>query len=206
SVDREEMIERFANFLREYTDEDGNPVYRGKITDLLTITPKRSVAIDWMHLNSFDSELAHEVIENPEEGISAAEDAIQIVLREDFQREDVGKIHARFYNLPETLMVKDIGAEHINKLIQVEGIVTRVGEIKPFQSFRIQDRPETLKGGEMPRFIDGILLDDIVDVALPGDRVIVTGILRVVLEKREKTPIFRKILEVNHIEPVSKEI
>ncbi|BAA29695.1 ATP-binding protein [Pyrococcus horikoshii] len=256
-MEREEIIERFLKFFREYAEEGEEPLYMGKIKDLLTITPKRSIVINWMHLNSYDPELAEEVIENPEECILAAEDAIQIILKEDFLREDVPKIHARFHNLPKTLMVKEVGAEHINKLIQVEGVVTRVTEIKPFvsvavfvckdcghemvvpqkpyegfvavkkceqcgsknvqldvekskfvnfQMFRIQDRPESLRGGQMPRFIDGILLDDIVDTAMPGDRVIVVGILRVIQEKREKVPTFKKVIEVNHIEPISKEL
>ncbi|WP_297520314.1 LAGLIDADG family homing endonuclease, partial [Thermococcus sp.] len=61
-------------------------------------------------------------------------------------------------------------------------------------------------GGQMPRFVDAILLDDMVDAALPGDRVLVTGILRVILEQKDKRPIFKKVLEVNHIEQLSKEI
>ncbi|NJE03662.1 LAGLIDADG family homing endonuclease [Thermococcus sp. MV11] len=257
-MDREEMIERYARFLREYVDDDGKEVYLNKLKDLLTVTPKRSLAIDWTHLNSFDPELAGELIENPEESILAAEDAIQIILREPpllVEREF--KVHARFYNLPHTLLVKELGSEHINRLIQVEGIITRVSEVKPFvekavfvckdcgnemvrlqrpydnlvkpakcdacgsrnieldveksrfinfQSFRLQDRPESLKGGQMPRFVDAILLDDMVDTALPGDRVLVTGILRVILEQKDKRPIFKKVLEVNHIEQLSKEI
>ncbi|WP_367884676.1 hypothetical protein [Thermococcus sp. JCM 11816] len=257
-MDREEMIARFAKFLREYVDDEGNEVYINRLKDLLTVTPKRSLAIDWAHLNSFDPELADELLNNPEEAIASAEDAIQIVLREPpllVEREF--KVHARFYNLPKTLLVKELGSEHINKLIQVEGIITRVSEVKPFvekavfvcrdcgnemvrlqrpyenlvkpakcdacgsrnieldvdksrflnfQSFRLQDRPESLKGGQMPRFVDAILLDDLVDAALPGDRVLVTGVLRVILEQREKRPIFKKILEVNHIEQLSKEI
>ncbi|AFL94858.1 cell division control protein, MCM family [Thermococcus cleftensis] len=252
------MIERYARFLREYVDDDGKEVYLNKLKDLLTVTPKRSLAIDWTHLNSFDPELAGELIENPEESILAAEDAIQIILREPpllVEREF--KVHARFYNLPHTLLVKELGSEHINRLIQVEGIITRVSEVKPFvekavfvckdcgnemvrlqrpyenlvkpakcdacgsrnieldveksrfinfQSFRLQDRPESLKGGQMPRFVDAILLDDMVDTALPGDRVLVTGILRVILEQKDKRPIFKKVLEVNHIEQLSKEI
>jgi len=257
-MDREEMIERYARFFREYVDDEGKEVYINKLRDLLTITPKRSLPIDWMHLNSYDPELANELIENPEESVSAAEDAIQIVLREPpILKKEEFKIHARFFNLPNTLLVKELASEHINRLIQVEGIITRVSEVKPyvakavfvckdcgnemvrlqkpyqniikptkcdacgsrnieldvdksrfvnFQSFRIQDRPESLKGGQMPRFVDAILLDDLVDTALPGDRVIVTGILRVILEQRDKRPIFKKILEVNHIEPLSKEI
>ncbi|NJE61604.1 DNA replication licensing factor [Thermococcus sp. 21S7] len=257
-MDREDMIERYARFLREYVDDSGNEVYLNKLKDLLTVTPKRSLAIDWTHLNSFDPELAGELLENPEESILAAEDAIQIVLREPpLLKEEEFKVHARFYNLPRTLLVKELGSEHINRLIQVEGIITRVSEVKPFvqkavfvckdcgnemirlqrpyenlvkpakcdacgsrnvdldveksrfinfQSFRLQDRPESLKGGQMPRFVDAILLDDMVDTALPGDRVLATGILRVILEQKDKRPIFKKVLEVNHIEQLSKEI
>lgn len=257
-MDREEMISRFAKFLREYVDDDGNEVYINRLKDLLTVTPRRSLAIDWAHLNSFDPELADELINNPEEAIASCEDAIQIILREPplLVERDL-KVHARFYNLPHTLLVKELGSEHINRLIQVEGIITRVSEVKPFvqravfvckdcgnemvrlqrpyenlvkpakcdacgsrnveldveksrfinfQSFRLQDRPESLKGGQMPRFVDAILLDDLVDTALPGDRVLVTGILRVILEQKDKRPIFKKVLEVNHIEQLSKEI
>ncbi|ASJ06536.1 hypothetical protein [Thermococcus pacificus] len=256
-MEREDMIERYARFLRGYVDDEGREVYLNKLKDLLTLTPKRSLSIDWTHLNSFDPELAAELLENPEESILAAEDAIQIVLREQLLKEDEFKVHARFFNLPKTLLVKELGSEHINRFIQVEGIITRMSEVKPFvekavfvckdcgnemirlqrpyenlvkpakcdacgsrnidldveksrfinfQSFRLQDRPESLKGGQMPRFVDAILLDDLVDTALPGDRVLVTGILRVILEQKDKRPIFKKVLEVNHIEQLSKEI
>lgn len=256
-MEREEMISRFATFLREYKDDEGNQVYLNKLKDLLTVTPKRSLSIDWTHLNSFDPELAEELINNPEEVLASGEDAIQIVLREDLMYSGELKVHARFFNLPHTLLVKELGSEHINRFIQVEGIITRVSEVKPFvekavfvckdcgnemvrlqrpyenlvkpakcdacgsrnidldveksrfinfQSFRLQDRPESLKGGQMPRFVDAILLDDMVDAALPGDRVLVTGILRVILEQKDKRPIFKKVLEVNHIEQLSKEI
>ncbi len=257
-MDREEMIERFAAFLRNYADDSGSEVYINKLKDLLTVIPKRSLTIDWTHLNSYDPELAEELLNNPEEAIAAAEDAIQIVLREPpIEKREEFKVHARFYNLPKTLLVKELGSEHINRFIQVEGIVTRVSEVKPFvqravfickdcgnemirlqkpyenlikparcdacgsrnvdldveksrfinfQSFRLQDRPESLKGGQMPRFVDAILLDDMVDSALPGDRVLISGILRVILEQKDKRPIFKKVLEVNHIEQLSKEI
>ena len=257
-MEREEMIERFARFLREYVDDEGNPVYLNRLKDLLTVIPKRSLEVDWTHLNSYDPELADELLNNPEEAVLSAEDAVGIVLREPpLLKEEEFKVHARFYNLPYTLLVKEIGSEHINRLIQVEGIITRVSEVKPFvekavfvckdcgnemvrlqrpyenlvkpvkcdacgsrnldldveksrfinfQSFRLQDRPESLKGGQMPRFVDAILLDDLVDTALPGDRILVTGILRVILEQKDKRPVFKKVMEVNHIEQLSKEI
>ncbi|ALV63317.1 DNA replication helicase protein MCM, intein-containing [Thermococcus sp. 2319x1] len=256
-MDKGEMIERFVKFLREYTDDSGNKVYLDEIRDVLTVVPRRYIAINWEHLNAFDPELAGELIDNPEEVILAAEDALQIILQEDFFRKEPFLIHARFHGLPKSYLVKELGSEHINKFIQVEGIITRMTEVKPFvsravyickdcghemvrlqkpyanlirpnkceacgsrnveldvdkstflnfQSFRLQDRPESLKGGQMPRFVDVILLDDLVDIALPGDRVVITGILRVVLEQKDKRPIFRKIIEANYVEQLSKEI
>ncbi|KPU62348.1 hypothetical protein EP1X_09300 [Thermococcus sp. EP1] len=256
-MDRQDMIERFVKFLKEYADDEGNQIYLNKIRDILTVIPRRSIGISWEHLNAFDPELAEELLESPEEVILAAEDAIQIILQEEFFRKEPFKIHARFFELPKTYLVKELGSEHINKLIQVEGIITRITEVKPFvsravyvckdcgqemirlqkpfatlikpnkceacgsrnleldvdkstflnfQSFRLQDRPESLKGGQMPRFVDVILLDDLVDIALPGDRVIITGVMRVVLEQKDKRPIFRKIIEANYIEQLSKEI
>lgn len=254
-MEREEMIRGFLEFFRNYSDSKGSRVYKNRIKDVLTTVPKRSISIDWAHLNSYNPELAKEVIDNPEGAVLAAEDALRTILIEDFDEEFT--LHPRFYNLSKTFLVKEIGSEHINKLIQVDGIITRVSEVKPYvnrtvfvckdcgnemvrvqrpfkqiakpgrcencgsrnidldvnkssfinlQTFRLQDRPESLRGGQMPRFIDAILLDDLVDAALPGDRVIITGILRVILEAREKRPIFKKILEVNHIEQLSKEI
>ncbi|NJE26684.1 helix-turn-helix domain-containing protein [Thermococcus sp. MV5] len=256
-MDRQDMIERFVKFLKEYADDEGNQIYLNKIRDILTVIPRRSIGISWEHLNAFDPELAEELLESPEEVILAAEDAIQIILQEEFFRKEPFTIHARFFELPKTYLVKELGSEHINKLIQVEGIITRITEVKPFvsravyvckdcgqemvrlqkpfatlikpnkceacgsrnleldvdkstflnfQSFRLQDRPESLKGGQMPRFVDVILLDDLVDIALPGDRVIITGVMRVVLEQKDKRPIFRKIIEANYIEQLSKEI
>ncbi|WP_048152640.1 LAGLIDADG family homing endonuclease [Palaeococcus ferrophilus] len=254
-MERDEMIAGFIEFIRSYADSEGKKVYMNKINDLLTIIPKRSLDIDWAHLNSINSALAQELIENPDEALLAAEDAIRVVLEQDFGEEM--SLHPRFYNLPETLLVKTISAEHINRLIQVDGIITRISEVKPFvekavfvcrdcghemtrlqkpyapmvkpprcencgsknldidveksrfmnlQTFRLQDRPESLKGGQMPRFVDAILLDDLVDVSLPGDRVVVTGVLRVIMDSKEKRPIFRKILEVNHIDHISKDV
>ncbi|HDZ35336.1 MAG TPA: cell division protein, partial [Thermococcus sp.] len=111
-MDREDMIERYARFLREYVDDEGKEVYLNKLKDLLTVSPKRSLEIDWTHLNSFDPELAEELLKNPEESILAAEDAIQIVLREPpIEKKEEFTAHARFYNLPKTLLVKELGSE-----------------------------------------------------------------------------------------------
>jgi len=253
------LVERFINFFHNYTNDEGKHVYLEKIADLLTLKSSKSLEVDWNHLNIYDSELAYELIElkrfYPEDIIDAAEEAVYAILKEDFFREDL-VFHVRFYNLPKTLLVKDVGSEHIHKFIQVEGIVSRQVEHKPFvhravfrckdcghemprfqkpyigivrpnkcescgsknielniefstflnaQYFRIQDLPDAMMGTNA-RSIEAVVLDDLVDSFLPGDRVRVTGVLRIVLEKKGGLPIFRKILEVNHIDVITKQI
>ncbi|MHC1635389.1 MAG: minichromosome maintenance protein MCM [Candidatus Methanospirareceae archaeon] len=46
------------------------------------------------------------------------------------------------------------------------------------QKIRLQESPEELRGGELPEAIDVNLEDDLSGLVAPGDRVVVTGILR----------------------------
>lgn len=76
-----------------------------------------------------------------------------------------------------------------------------------WQRFVLQERPEELPSGQLPRSIDVVATHDLVDVARPGDRAIVTGVLTVVPEKsiRGQPPLFQMYLEANNIEVASKE-
>ncbi len=79
-----------------------------------------------------------------------------------------------------------------------------LSEFVRWRSVRIQERPEDLPPGMMPEHIDGILLDDLVDEVKPGDRVKITGIIRIRPAKREERgnegPIYRRYLEVIHVD------
>ncbi len=48
-----------------------------------------------------------------------------------------------------------------------------------WQKIVVQERPEEVPPGQMPRSVEVILTSDLVDIARPGDRVTITGILRV---------------------------
>ncbi|MHA1269817.1 MAG: LAGLIDADG family homing endonuclease [Candidatus Helarchaeota archaeon] len=77
-----------------------------------------------------------------------------------------------------------------------------------WQKIRVQEKPEELPAGQMPRSLDGYLLEDLVDVARPGDRVIIIGILKAKQESTQqgKLTIFRTFLDINYIEKLDMEI
>jgi len=77
------------------------------------------------------------------------------------------------------------------------------------QDVRIQERPEDLPPGQLPRWLDIKLLErDLVDSARPGDHVAVVGVTRAVaarLPKVGQLRSFRLHLDTNHIDVESKE-
>jgi len=118
-VEKENIIEKFVEFLREeYYNELVTAVNEGK----------RSINIDFSLLDAFDPELADYLLENPEEVLELAEESIRQI---DLPGEP--KLRIRIFNLPESreIRIRNIRAEHIGKLIAVDGIVKRASEIRP---------------------------------------------------------------------------
>jgi replicative DNA helicase Mcm len=77
------------------------------------------------------------------------------------------------------------------------------------QDVRIQERPEDLPPGQLPRWLDIKLLErDLVDMARPGDHVSVVGITRAfapTVPRVGRLRSFRLNLDTNHIDVESKE-
>ncbi len=77
-----------------------------------------------------------------------------------------------------------------------------------WQKVRIQESPEELPPGQMPRSVDVILDGDIVDLSRPGDLVKVTGILRTSPDfsrRGGRLATFNVYIEANGIEISEKE-
>ena len=75
------------------------------------------------------------------------------------------------------------------------------------QSIGLQEKPEDLPAGQLPRTLEVRLTEDLVDRARPGDRVFATGILSSVQERRGEATLrtFRPFLEAVSLETASKE-
>ena len=75
------------------------------------------------------------------------------------------------------------------------------------QKLRLQESPENLRGGEQPQTLDIDAEDDIAGVVAPGDRLVITGILKSYqrVSREGKSTFFDIILESSHIEREDKE-
>ncbi|MEW6222136.1 MAG: minichromosome maintenance protein MCM [Candidatus Hadarchaeota archaeon] len=73
---------------------------------------------------------------------------------------------------------------------------------RDWQNIKMQEHPSKLRGGRMPRTLNGVIRDDFVDMAVPGNHVVITGMLRVLQVKaiKEGKTVFPTVLFVNHID------
>ncbi|MEK6920091.1 MAG: minichromosome maintenance protein MCM, partial [Thermoproteota archaeon] len=81
-------------------------------------------------------------------------------------------------------------------------------KFKNTQEARIQERPEDLPPGQLPRYLDVRLEEDLVDTARPGDRIALTAIVRAEKQyvgEKGRLRTFNLYLEANCIEVVGKE-
>ncbi len=115
--------------------------------------------------------------------------------------------------------------EHQTKVIQLKGMDVKIPivcdkpsckhrdfELKPeaskfidFQILRLQELPEDLPPGQLPHYIDVTIRQDLVDNARPGDRIILTGLVRIEQESVAGVPrghsgLYRLRIEGNNIE------
>ncbi|XVF07964.1 hypothetical protein REPUB_Repub06bG0184700 [Reevesia pubescens] len=185
-----------------------------------------------------DIEEFYEKLEDkPKLALSCMSAAVHQVLisNQDFYLEEGMKINIRLHNYPESVIVlKNLKAAYIDKLVSVRGTVVKASTVKPlvikmnfacekctteiprlfpdgkfsppsactlhgcksrafkpirssagaidFQKIRLQEllKPEDHEEGRVPRTVDCELMEDLVNMCIPGDVVIVTGIIRVI--------------------------
>ncbi|WP_207586653.1 LAGLIDADG family homing endonuclease [Halomontanus rarus] len=120
-----ELVDAFEQFFRNYYDNE--------IKQLAQRYPneQRSLFIDWQDLYRFDPDLADDFINQPEQLQQYAEEALRLYdLPIDVS---LGQAHVRIRSLPdtETPEIREIRARHMNKLVQVHGIVRKATDVRP---------------------------------------------------------------------------
>src|SRR3989441_901821 len=251
----------FQDFFRSYpVDEESK--YRKRLAQI-AVSEGRSLVVDFEDLISFDPDLARKLVTKPDEYLRYAESAAisQMKVEDPEYAEQVGRLFVRFRRLPEKKALRRIGAEHLNQMVLVDGIIVRVTQVKPMivkakfqcrkcleiiaeeqegdlmsgpagaicpmckqrsafklledesvfkntQEARIQERPEDLPPGQLPRYMDVRLEVDMVDFARPGDRVGVTALVRAQREyygEKGKLRTFTLYFDANYMDVIGKE-
>ncbi len=86
-------------------------------------------------------------------------------------------------------------------------LVSKNSEFIDWQSVMIQEIPEDLPPGRIPRSVQAILTHDLVDTVKPGDRVKLMGTYKSVLAQSTKSinsTLFKTFIDVNYIDPEDK--
>lgn len=86
------------------------------------------IIIDFNKLDLFDPNIADKLLEAPDEVIAEFEKAIESIELPEHE-----KINVRIRNLPShrNIRIRNLRAKHINKLVEIEGVVKAASEVRP---------------------------------------------------------------------------
>jgi replicative DNA helicase Mcm len=252
--------EAFTRFIEGFRDERDAVKYEQSLSEMV-VKGQKSLIVDFKDLYAFDTELARELLSDPEDHLPQFDIAVfsKLRMRDPEYADQIKRVHVRFRGLPGETPLRRIGAEHIGRLVLVNGIIVRATAVLPLlirsayrcvscgemilleqtdqflrtpsecpscnrrrgfelvpkesvfidsQRLTIQERPEELPPGQLPRQINVELRDDIVDTARPGDRASLTGFLGL-LRRQGRGGILRVfdfVLEANNIDVSGREM
>jgi DNA replicative helicase MCM subunit Mcm2 (Cdc46/Mcm family) len=254
------LSEMFEDFLKSVNDRKGNPVYRGKISQLISSEGK-SLVVEFGDLLRYNNDLANRLLLEPDSSLESFRIAAFETMRSEnalYADRVKRDLTVRLRGIPDLVPLRKVDTSFIDRMLAVSGMVVRSSELRPlmiegawlcpsghltyqeqddlalkrppkcelcgevrnfeldkrhsrfidFQVMRVQELPEELPPGQLPQFFDVNVEGDIVNTARPGDRVVLTGVIRAVPDYttgQVRTRLFRSQIDCNHIEVKGKE-
>ncbi len=262
----------FYDFLRTFREESKFK-YIERAQELIR-EGRISLQIDYEDLLRFDPKLVTILENSPEEALHAFSKAIKKLIESldpDYAA-TVRRFYPRLTGWKTRLSIRELGSQHVGKLVMVDGIVVKMttkkermikavylhvlptGESHEFewppgeeelkdeserptycpicaeniteadgrgrgrgvfklvpeksvfidwQKITVQEKPEDVPAGTIPRSVDVILTEDLVDTVRPGDRVSVIGVPKLLSmgssKRRRVRNLFSIYLEANNI-------
>lgn len=119
-MNAQEQITRFHEFFEKF--------YYAKILESAQ-KGENFLIIDFRKLSQFDPELAENVIEQPEEVLTAGE----LAINEFDLPKEMPHFHMRIQDLPKStrLMIRDVRSKHLNKMVWTNGVVRQKSDVRP---------------------------------------------------------------------------
>lgn len=116
-MEQQNVVEALSEFFIEY--------YYDEIISA-SQAGKKSIEVDFSLLEKFDVALADYLLNSPEEVLELAEESLRKI-------DTATELKVRVFNFPEdrNIRIRNLRAEHLGKLIVVDGIVKRASEIRP---------------------------------------------------------------------------
>jgi len=116
---KNDNVSQFTEFLREKYYKD---------LALAVSQGERKLKVDFSILDKFNPSLSDAILENPNENLELINESIGEI---DFPKKQPIKI--RFFNLPESteIRIRNVRAEHVGKILTLDGIVKRASEVRP---------------------------------------------------------------------------
>ncbi|RLP63391.1 hypothetical protein L150_02111 [Candida albicans Ca529L] len=124
------------------------------------------------------------------------------VIRSVHYAEKTGRFYAREYR-DQTTSFDAIATPAIYPTEDMEGnkLTTEYGysTYRDYQKISVQEIPETAPPGQLPRSVDVILDDDLVDLTKPGDRVQIVGVYRALGGAANNSSSFKTVILSNSV-------
>ena len=123
-VEAYKQIEKFKEFIEMYYEKDLYEVARKGL---------HSITLDFTNLSMFNTDLANELLEEPEETLKAAELSLKHfdIPVEDEHALDIMRV--RFTKLPadQEIKIRNIRSVHLGKLMSITGVVRQTSDVRP---------------------------------------------------------------------------
>jgi replicative DNA helicase Mcm len=123
--DSKDLIKRFHLFFEEYMSNEIRKIIN---------QGEEALIVSFFDITQYDPELSETILLKPEDSILLMEQT----LKQFYEDSQVKKnIKVRFKNLPltEKIMIRDIRAEHLGKLLVLEGQIRRKTDVRPRLKF-----------------------------------------------------------------------